>query len=560
MLAEKMKNRKKLILYVLAFNAFFLLICLLFFHPHFETNDDYALVSIVAGAMGKPSEYTVFIHVLIGKLLAGLFSIAPAFNWYTFFMYLVTFVSVNAVTLVLAEKKRGISYILCFAFATFFAYDCYVNVQFTKVAGIATLAGLVVLWFTYTSKKHWGFYIAGGLWIVLGSMIRFSAFSMVACVAASFLILDLIRGYISSKDKKKFAVKVGTIVGILALVCGSVFAVREYNSWYYNKQDDWAYYKVYSKARVSLTDYPYPSYEGNKAMYDELGLNENDVFLYSHWTFYDPDIYTVDMMKQISTAQERAGISGVADDITWHVIPGYLSYSVLKPLLVVMLAVVLFAKKKRWFAAVALFDLIVSNCYFSYIQRSLQYRVDVVLLMTIFVFLALVFNQIEDWNPAFEKKSILAFAAAIMLIVNSSSFSTDLYNKKAKLSKEKKEEYIEAYNSVYEDSEHLYFAVTPCSMRFAIYDMFDSIPQGQYSNILSLGGWTVMMPDELAIMDKFGITNPFRDTVNHKDIYFISNETYMKRILTYVRDHYYPDAKLKACRKLGDLYVYKIVR
>lgn len=86
------KNRR--ILYIAVFfNALLFMAAMAHNIPHWYTNDDFRMMTIVSGAYsGKPSADIVFMRYPMGLLLSGLYRITTAVPWYGLFTELCMFV------------------------------------------------------------------------------------------------------------------------------------------------------------------------------------------------------------------------------------------------------------------------------------------------------------------------------------------------------------------------------------------------------------------------------------------------------------------------------------
>ena len=124
---------------LLNYIVFLILVCL--FQPYFETNDDSAMRMTVSGAGGYYDSHLIYINILIGKLIVFLETHVPTGNWYTLIQLIIVFFSLCTVTYILIERS-GIKYgsWISLILLTFFGYEGYIAVQFTKTAGFAAAA------------------------------------------------------------------------------------------------------------------------------------------------------------------------------------------------------------------------------------------------------------------------------------------------------------------------------------------------------------------------------------------------------------------------------------
>ena len=134
------KVRTNKLLRLFLFELAFVVFCFLLCHPHFENNDDFGLLGVVSGFFGECDPHMVFTNVLLGKVLVFLYSLCHSFNWYVAFHVATMFGASLAISYVLLPEEDDRYALFCILmFHAFFTYECYVNMQFTKTAGISSM-------------------------------------------------------------------------------------------------------------------------------------------------------------------------------------------------------------------------------------------------------------------------------------------------------------------------------------------------------------------------------------------------------------------------------------
>ena len=101
---NKYSSSKRDLLLALGINAVLLGIFLCLFTPYYDTNDDWLLNNFVNGAMTEKSARMVYINVIIGALLKGLYTLAPSVPWYALFQYAILFAAFTAMTWILLRR------------------------------------------------------------------------------------------------------------------------------------------------------------------------------------------------------------------------------------------------------------------------------------------------------------------------------------------------------------------------------------------------------------------------------------------------------------------------
>ena len=147
----------------------------------YETNDDNYLSAIIYGAWGNSASNVVYINSLLSTLLYVIHNSLPSVPVYYIFQLLLILASLTIVSYVVVKKSSSrSSYLMITAFALFFGYECYVKMQYTKTAAIATLAGLCLL-FMLRDKNVWHM-IGGMLLSYSGFLLRKESFILISAI------------------------------------------------------------------------------------------------------------------------------------------------------------------------------------------------------------------------------------------------------------------------------------------------------------------------------------------------------------------------------------------
>lgn len=274
--------------------AAFLAVLLWFLRLMYVIHDDVYIRDIAAGAIsGKPDFHLVYMHSLLGALLAGLYSVIPGVDWYGAGLTLLAcgcFLAVLGSLLNMGYKRIRILAAWMMGVVCVGLYYL-VLFQYTVTAGIA---GATAIFLFGTGKKeqdtgrHPLELVGIGFLLVLTFLIRQETFLMVfpvfACMAA----------YEWLKDRKISHI---VLLGSVIFLVGSLFAVEK--AAY--SDSDWKEYMRYNEARSQVFDYyGVPPYAGNEAFYGELGLEEHDVVNLDRYNVYLVDGLTGEKMEKIA--------------------------------------------------------------------------------------------------------------------------------------------------------------------------------------------------------------------------------------------------------------------
>lgn len=262
----------------------------------FEENDDLIMNLIVSGQLtGEPSEFIAFSNILIGLILKQFYLWLPTINWYTWYLVTVFFLGYLGLqySIVNGTKTLRIKLIKHFLVLGLTIFSVLM-LQFTRVAIIAILSGIIILLFA--EQKQYFKISYGILLIIIGAAVRFEVFLMYILLSLP-LILYVIK-------EKKYHVLMN--LSVAAIIVGGMFVFEEY---YYNQHPDFKAYKTYNKIRTKITnaDNPDFTYTNKKHILDEIGWTEHDFYLATNFNLDIglPKFSEKNLQKLISNQKPR---------------------------------------------------------------------------------------------------------------------------------------------------------------------------------------------------------------------------------------------------------------
>ncbi len=225
--------------FVLLFNAVFFIFMAWLLPIHYEENDDVVMCMISNGVFsGNPDGHLVFINAIYGWILAGLYMISKAIEWYTLSFCVLHVLAMTGIVYVVARDK-GLHPLLKGVFLVFM-YVIWARIiiafQFTTTAGLLCFSGCLAM---FQRSKKWR--IAGVGAIFVASLIRFSAAGLVGLLCVPMFASEFVR-------EKRFAY---WVLGVAFFALMGIFM----DGLFY-QQKDWAYYKAYNVVRGRIHDNP----------------------------------------------------------------------------------------------------------------------------------------------------------------------------------------------------------------------------------------------------------------------------------------------------------------
>lgn len=498
----------------------------------YDTNDDTIMAAVSYGYYGIPRAGLVYIHPWLGAALAALQRAIPGVSWYFLAELGILGLSMAVLFRLYLDRAGGWQAVPGLALLSLlFVYTMLFRLQYTKIAGCSAAAGALLLLYAVREARGIGTYLLGFLLALAGFCLRSAAFFMVliplAGVGAAGLLSDLRGG--NGRRGLKLA---GVFVLLFALCGGLLWGQNRF----YASDSQWAAYQRYNTLRTELIDYGFPDYGENRALYESLGISEEDLALYKSWDFGDPERFNADVMQALVDAKPRQGFSaGRLLQCVKGAVQGLMRYDFFACLLLAALLWLIASDKKGLLVgAYALAALFGTEAWLLYTGRGLRERVDSPLVLTVAVILLLCTRRAERKDLAPRAFGILA--AAMVL-----SQCPGLLSRKD----EAMERYVggahiqAAYRELSEDRQTLYFFRTdelPADLLPGRQGGF-----GYYSNIAVLGGWLTESPYVKARNAAYGVENPFRNLVNGEHVRLVSNDP--EPVLAYIRAHYAPDAR-----------------
>lgn len=341
-LGEKYTIFRTVIIFVVC--SFFFLMAFFYYGVRYETNDDRAMNIIAAGGLDwTKSEYLVYQNYVYGGWIRFLYHFFPHVNVYLAMMLFLNFGSVFCLSFCVcagmakrlkvikadegenktaAHWEKWFSSELCKDLVVSFLVtvlinfvlmnDFFINLQFTKNAGLYTAVGFSILLFWFISgaqlKNLW--WLLGIAYVLFGNLVRTESFIAVTAVFAGNLAIYLIwcmlsrvRSYAVSAWKSIWSQYLKPSVVPAVILCFLLISVTIVDHIAYSTPE-WKEYFEYNHYRSELLDFGVPPYEEFTEEYGELGLDENDVLLLEKWIYADPGTFSKETLKKICEIKE----------------------------------------------------------------------------------------------------------------------------------------------------------------------------------------------------------------------------------------------------------------
>lgn len=549
------KNQGKL-WFSIFINIIVLFTLMAVYKPLYENNDDMAIISLVGGVKGVFDAHLVHMSRVIGYILKLLYSMNAGIPWYALLQYAFLFAAFTGITYVFLNKlKHASSLPIVLLFLYFFGYEGYVHIQFTKSAGIITVAGGALLfWALFQEKIPAKAYISGFLLALFGSFYRVDQFWCEIALLTGFGVLFLFRLKEFEKEIRfrRLGVCMFTFLTLIAIAFG-IFKVDRYM---YDTSEDWEYYMDHTKARAELWDHAFPDYEENAEAYKAVGIDEITFEMFETWTHQDPDKVTLESMQSIIALKQPKAIDmNFFKTFAKVMLKGV--WKITSFGFCVLLGILWLLRGEKSIASIVTIVyeagmVILLYLYLFYNDRYFRNRVDIGIWIAVAVLLIWLLDTGKRILPA-------AWSVVLMTVV----LAVTLYRwgDELRMNQMDVKERFQAERTVIEeidaDDEHLYLTKVFTISFAKAYDIFDSIPVGIGDNMYPLGGWTAQTVPYMDVLEKYGVDNPFRDIINNEKVYLIDQNIDMT--MEYIHTWYDEDAEAVPVKQIGKHSVYKIV-
>lgn len=545
-----MKILRKDFSFALVCNAVFLMVALLVMRPIFETNDDLTIMEMVSGAWNLQNAHIVYQNYLLGKLYVCLYLLTKHIPWYGLIQYFFLWLAFSSIVYVIwnrLPKTLGITIsilVLCF-----FGYECYIKMQYTKTAGVLTIAGLFLLFSELEEEQISNKRVALGILLsCIGSLYRFEQF--IACVILmSGLEIYQILKYRKESNLKKVWKPFLYVMIILA----GVVLLKGFDTYLYESSAQWKQYTEYNELRTELLDYDFPEYEEYKAEYTEFGVTEDAYHLWRDWNFGDPDLFNIEIMKKLVSLTPQKVLNGKLIENFWSKFPKkYFQTPVFYCVLLVLSLWILEKSNSIEKNATMLYEVILFSILYFYLYWQGRYdknHVDVSLWLAVVLVMIWTLNGNRKW---FERQAGMILCVAVLILSQYQWYDSWRINTGKAEAEDKS--VLEDLNA---DLGHLYITKSKILTYINGYGPLDLMPEGIASNFTFFGGWetnTVLWKEKMA---RYDVVNLYKDSINNEKVRLIDDE--IDVTMNYIHTYYDENAKAVQVDTYKGYPVYKIV-
>lgn len=506
---------------ILLINIIILAFSVYGFPIRFEENDDIIMCLIANGEYsGTPDCHLVFINALFGSLLACLYKIFPAFEWYTISFCILHVVSMTCVVYLLIKKKNlNTTYkLIWLSFFYVIWIRMLMTLQFTTTAGISAVAGCWLMCHETRKTK-----IIGGILIIIASMLRFQVVGLVVLLFIPLFIYQ-------------FKLKYKQYIPLILI--GTLVLIIKFSDNFFYQSPEWKYYKQYNQIRGQLNDNP-NAHKLDVNFEWPNGVKRADYEMLLSF-IADPTILDLEALKIISGEVKRTSLQNKIQNVSKLRL--YLTITLLMISSMALLSLNASKTKKVYLvASLLLFCLVAIGIS---LNGTLKNRVFLCMLLSIIIGCYHVATL--DNNKRFLTLCLLG----VIMLMNG-KYVKQIHN--AHKTVERKITYWNEISTLLEKMPDDGYRITSTGADMVLEGM--SIFKVKIPNYSILGlGWLTSIPFNAEIF------NSYRDfTRNNIHILTPNNETSIQRVQSSIQNNYFINTSEEILAKSEHYKIIKLI-
>lgn len=530
----------------------------------FETNDDYFLMSIVAGfKTGKPSPNMMFCNIIWGWIISSLYRITQVIPWYTISFLLIIYTSLIIIYDVClhAFENQIIKGTITFVFLYLCILCWYTTIlQFTTIPAYAGIAALLLMIKEEIepSEKIVDFRYIAFIILSLCAVLLRSDVSYLFTLALILYGLCLKFGYSIKTDKYIFT---GVTIQVITWLVNLI----------YNQVTEWGDYWAYNAVRAQWADHPGLTFVDNPQIYSSVGWTEKFYNLATSW-FYLDEHFTKEALTTIteaySTNTNLLNGYSITDLFMSVLCAGVTGFKIAIGLLMLFIITkTIYAKAIKDFLTIVFFSIITTMLLFYLaISGRLIFRVQFTIMIIFLlpaIFIVLIRKYDGTTNILYRVfVNGLATVVAAFVIIISLTTESGLYRNMAEYSKWHTGQQTTVYyaNELAMEFPNSYF----------IYDFnlalagspFLTYPGKKPCNMQYWGGWETYSPIDKQQLIVNGFQNMYPEDFFNERVFFISliNSTQIQDLLVPYMEERYPGCYLEQILQNERFIVYQFRR
>ena len=532
-------------------NSITVFISYFLFHPYWEEIDDIWIAAYTEGAFGAGDPHVLFSNIIYAHILCLLGQIMPVLRWHAVLEILFIFIASTAFVYILSKTRQGRFWSVIFLSGTF--YEIYVALQFSKIPAFTAVVGYVILFELCMSEDIPGrktLLITAWLLLLFAMLLRPESFLLATMIAGLYGIIIVI--FESVNRTLLHNIKHYCTHFIPVFVAFAICSLTDRLGY---TGQEWIDFKETWELTESMIDYHHNAllYDVHAHELEEIGVSENDAFMFITWQYGDDEYLNADLLQKIISIDSK-GLGSVdiymlklwAENI-------YNTIFVVNPLILAIVMVLgsfagkTLLRKQHLFNTVVIITQSILTLsvlfYYQYSERW-SHRIVYALLLSQFILLLFIMSRenIEENLPGKAPASAYAVIAVMLFSLVHARLTNEFEYQEYLRSTP---DYPAVISYMQHNKDKLFVADTFTLQGYDKYNIFKAAGKGQFDN-LTLVGWSYAnSPMDKAVVRSHEYENPFK-ALEGRDFNVI------------LIDNLHADKKLNYCNEHGDGSVYAL--
>lgn len=558
---KKIKINRELII-TLLINVIIFVGTNLLFDVKYEQVDDFIMYNLYSGLDGTYNWHAVYMHPLLCVILSTLFRIDYSINWHSIFLLSMQFICFTIIGYIYLRKNKNVISVFIYAIFSSIFYAILLHlIQYTSVAALLIATSLFIIVHIIDEKdtsKKWKVIL--GVLYTLGIMLRMQSLMMVAPFFAIYGIYYFIKFKKDQISKNEFY----KVIKLYAILVGITIVVYVSNWIIYNSNETYRNYLQFHEDRVLLHDLSYTNYEENKEIFDEIGWNKNDHYLFYTFNFGDENVYNKENLQKIidykKSKNEKYNLNLDIISVLRNYIEGMKSSYIFVTVLLFFTFIAILLNKKNKILNISLFIMtILMHLLFIVLNRSMIR----VILPEYIIGISLIMYNLSWSNIKIKKETSIVICMCIitLLIYCTGSRYNFGYNVK------NYSNYRNLIDYTNSNKQNVYLYTVPSlQYRYLTYSVYKMPPKSAFSNLRVIGGWDMYTQNYYDFKQRYNLDGTFLDLLK-ENVYLIDGDVvwsgrlytdYIKNITQFIKYHYGIETEYEKVETFNNLYVYKI--
>jgi len=512
--------------------------------PYFQSNDDVGMMLLSAGKIFafEPTPYLQFMHVLVGDFLNFLYTYFPHGYWYGLFFIFCLFISYSAICYTIIKRESNQLYVLALYLLFFIisGYYVIVSLQFTIVASMLAIAGLMLLFFIHYNeniryfkeaifRKLAPYQVVSIGFIILASLIRFESMLFISLLFIPIIFYNLYQ--IQERFKTIYKLKV---LVISFLTC---FLLQKYHVYRY---DSWSDFLEFNTKRAMFVDYNILGYAPKEAQIKALRAANwtiNDYYMLMTWFFAEDKLYNIEnfdkAIKQLPAYKHHIKLRELID----YQIQVYSYFRVVLAIFIFFLGLC-FCKKQDIILCIGVFIFLpIMLVGIHYFLKAPPIRVFLPAFHFIAILPMIFFHF--TWNDLISHQvRLIGVLISLLIIILKTHYLSETdqpINEVAEYRKKNLKDFTDVLSNL--GQEQILVSWGQFFPYEYILPFSDLSVLGKRLRIIGLGT-SQQTPDTKKMMYKLDINNIYVDLVRKDNLFLVANEELVKYYVQYMKEHY----------------------